>query len=153
MNAGRASGIAGVFALLCVSALADDGASKPPSSPSTRTTGVVTGSEKAASDMGGRPKALPTKKDKQAAVDATTRMGSEASDRSWNRHSEPRGRKSWDEMTPAEQDAARRWWLLNSGDFGSPGVSPRAAPNSGWKPKGPYIIGPSVKPDDRNPAK
>jgi hypothetical protein len=41
-------------------------------------------------------------------------------------------KKSWDEMTPEEQDAARRRWLLNSGDFrtsvrGPPKGAPKSA--------------------------
>jgi hypothetical protein len=36
----------------------------------------------------------------------------------------------WDEMTPQEQDAARKRWLLNSGDFGPPGRARRSTPSS-----------------------
>jgi hypothetical protein len=46
----------------------------------------------------------------------------------------PASGKSWDEMTPEEQDAARKRWLLNSGDFGTSVVGPpKGAPKSADK--------------------
>lgn len=102
--------IAGAFALVSTSALADDSAngSKLP------------------------PKALPTMKDKQRAVDAATSESSRQSREaeSLGNRGPPRLEKKWDEMSPSEKDAAQKRWLLNSGDFGPPGRAPRATPQS-----------------------
>jgi hypothetical protein len=94
--------IAGAFAVVSTPALADDSAngSKLP------------------------PKALPTMKDKQRAVDAAANASSRQSPESLGNRGPPRLEKKWDEMSPSEKGAAQKRWLLNSGDFGPPGGRP-----------------------------
>ena len=96
----------GALALVPSSAFADDGAQ---------------GDKK-------RPKAVPTMKDKQRVVDAATKPG--AGGEALGSRGPPRPGKNWEDMTPAEKDAAQKRWLLNSGDFGTPGGAPKAAPKS-----------------------
>lgn len=61
-----------------------------------------------------------TKKDKQRAVDAALWANSSPASggESLGNRGPPGPAKEWSEMTPTEQDAAHRRWLLNSGDFG-----------------------------------
>jgi len=80
------------------------------------------------------PSQVPTIKEKQRAVEAATRARSEqnAGKDALGERGPPKPAKSWEEMTPEEQDTARKRWLLNSGDFGPPGRGgpPRSTPKS-----------------------
>jgi len=113
--------IAGFLAFVAMLARADDGAANPPPSPSGAQDGGATGAEGGYGDRP-KPRSMPSTKDKQRAVEATTRAASPSGGEALGDRGGLKPAKSWDEMTLAEQDAARRQWLLNSGDFGRPGV-------------------------------
>jgi hypothetical protein len=127
MNAVRIGSIACALAFAWLSALAADSETSVPSNSSAPQDGVVTGSEKIKRDKG-TPKALPTKKDKQAAIDAVTSASTEASENARPRFVTPQPEKNWDEMTPVEQDEARRRWLFSTGDFAGPNRGIKGGP-------------------------
>ena len=95
------------------------------------------------------PKALATKGDKQRAIEAASRpsSGSPSGGESLGNRGSPTAGKKWDEMTPAEQDAAHGRWLLNSGDFKGRG---RGLNNSApaTKDRGAVILSPDYGPNN-----
>jgi hypothetical protein len=110
----RVAALVGTFALASTSALAQD-----------------------AEPDKGQPKQPPTRKEKQRAVEAATAAGAGGKEALGDR-GPPKSGKSWEGMTPAEKEEARKRWLLNSGDFGPPGGGPlNAAPKAAEKVPGP----------------
>jgi len=77
----------------------------------------------------GKTNAMPTAKDKQRAVDATTNAYHSSGSDSLGMRGPAGTGKNWDDMTPEEKDDRRKRWLLNSGDFKGP-RSPRSVPKS-----------------------
>jgi hypothetical protein len=125
MNNAYIAIVACAFASGSITAWAADSDAQPPSkSPAQRAWD--------ATDPGNAKSGAATPKDKakQREVEAA-RRGLQGAGDSAAASSRPGDiKKTWEEMTPAEQEAARRRWLLNSGDFGRPGGPPRTTPKS-----------------------
>lgn len=138
----KAFGIVAVLlAFVVMPTQAEGGAAIPPASPIGTQDGRAAGAGKGNGERP-TPRSLPTTKEKQRAIDAATRAGSTQGGTALGDRGPPKPEKTWDEMTPQEQDAARKRWLLNSGDFGPRRGIPRATPSPSTEKGGAVIDGP-----------